>query len=74
MANTIPGAAVGLSCSTPKLSQRPTSRFLQSYRRFCTVKMAVSLDEKKSFTLEKSEQAFNAAKVQLPFYPICALL
>ncbi|KAB2633142.1 glutamate-1-semialdehyde 2,1-aminomutase [Pyrus ussuriensis x Pyrus communis] len=66
MANTIPGAAVGLSCSTPKLSQRPTSRFLQSYRRFCTVKMAVSLDEKKSFTLEKSEQAFNAAKELMP--------
>ncbi|KAM1339825.1 glutamate-1-semialdehyde 2,1-aminomutase 2, chloroplastic-like [Malus sylvestris] len=66
MANTIPGAAVGLSCSTPKLSQRPTSRFSQSSRRFCTVKMAVSLDEKKSFTLEKSEQAFNVAKELMP--------
>ncbi|KAM2033091.1 hypothetical protein FF2_014877 [Malus domestica] len=67
MANTIPGAAVGLYCSTPKLSQRPTSRFSQSSRRFCTVKMAVSLEEKKkSFTLEKSEQAFNAAKELMP--------
>lgn len=66
MANTIPGVAVGLSRSTPKLSQRPSSRFSQSSRRFCTVKMAVSLDEKKSFTLEKSEQAFKAAKVQFP--------
>ncbi|PQM43176.1 glutamate-1-semialdehyde 2 1-aminomutase chloroplastic-like [Prunus yedoensis var. nudiflora] len=67
MANTIPGVAVGLSRSTPKLSQRPSSRFSQSSRRFCTVKMAVSLDEKKkSFTLEKSEQAFKAAKELMP--------
>lgn len=69
MANTITGVAVGLSCSTPKHSQRPSSRFSHSSRHFCTVKMAVSLDEKKkSFTLEKSEKAFNAAKVQFPSY------
>jgi len=32
--------------------------------------MAISLDEKKkNFSLQKSEEAFNAAKVQLPFWP-----
>ncbi|PON77222.1 Tetrapyrrole biosynthesis, glutamate-1-semialdehyde aminotransferase [Parasponia andersonii] len=57
---------VGLSCSTVKLSQRPISQFSQSSRRFCCVKMAVSLDEKKNFTLKKSEAAFNAAKELMP--------
>lgn len=31
--------------------------------------MAVSLDEKKNFTLKKSEEAFNAAKVTLSLSP-----
>lgn len=68
MANTTAGVAgVGLSCSTVKLSRRPISQFSHS-RRFCCVKMAVSLDEKKkNFTLQKSEEAFNAAKVHLQF-------
>lgn len=63
---------VGLSCSSVKLPQRPISQFPQfsrSSRRFCCVKMAVSLDEKKNFTLKKSEEAFNAAKVFI-FFPI----
>lgn len=59
---------VGLSCSTVKLYQRPSSQFFQSPRRFCCVKMAVSLDEKKNYTLKKSEQAFNAAKVFIYFF------
>lgn len=67
MANTIASVAVGMiSSSTPKLlSQRPISR--SSSRRFSTIKMTVSLDQKKkNFTLQKSEEAFNVAKELMP--------
>jgi glutamate-1-semialdehyde 2,1-aminomutase len=63
------GVSLGLSCSTTKISQRrsSSSSSSQSTARRCCVRMAISLDEKKKFTLQKSEEAFNAAKVQLPF-------
>ena len=58
---------LGFSCSTTtttKLSQRRSSSSKTTRR--CCVKMAVSLDEKKkNYTLQKSEEAFAAAKVQL---------
>lgn len=64
MAATIAGVGVGLglSCSA-KLSQRASSSSSSgSYR--CSLKMTASVEEKKkSFTLKKSEEAFNAAKV-----------
>ncbi|KAJ6875860.1 hypothetical protein NC652_035284 [Populus alba x Populus x berolinensis] len=70
MASTITGAGagLGLSCSTTrKLTQKrnPSSSRLS----FCSIKMAVSVGEekkKKSFTLEKSEEAFSAAKEMMP--------
>jgi len=40
-------------------------------------KMAVSVEEekrKKSFTLKKSEEAFNAAKVKINHYPFIFFL
>ena len=69
MASTITAVSVGLglSCSTTrKLTQtrNPSSSRLS----FCSIKMAVSVEEekkKKSFTLEKSEEAFSAAKVKI---------
>ncbi|KAK0591084.1 hypothetical protein LWI29_035430 [Acer saccharum] len=63
MAATIPG--VGLSCST-KLSQiiSPSSSSRSSR---CSVKMTVSVEEKKkSFSLKKSEEAFKAAQELMP--------
>ncbi|KAL9375575.1 hypothetical protein Peur_032454 [Populus x canadensis] len=70
MASTFTGVSVGLglSCSTTrKLTQKrnPSSSRLS----FCSIKMAVSVEEekkKKSFTLEKSEEAFSAAKEMMP--------
>lgn len=60
---------VGLSCSTAKLSRRANSGFSQTSRRFCYINMSVSVDEKKkNFTLQKSEEAFNAAKVYSLFF------
>ena len=62
MAVTLAGfVRIGLPCAT-KLS-RTSSRSA----RFGRVKMAVTLDEKKNFTLNKSEEAFNAAKVHFLF-------
>ncbi|XP_056846493.1 glutamate-1-semialdehyde 2,1-aminomutase 2, chloroplastic-like [Raphanus sativus] len=53
------GTALGFSCSS-KISKRVSS----SPSTRCSVKMSVSVDEKKkSFTLQKSKEAFNAAKV-----------
>jgi hypothetical protein len=69
MAGAVAGVGVGLgglSCSTTttKLSQRRSSSSKTTRR--CCVKMAVSLDEKKkNYALQKSEEAFAAAKVQL---------
>lgn len=52
------GAGLGVSCSS-KISQRSSSG-----SPCCSVKMSVSVEEKKkSFTLKKSEEAFNVAKV-----------
>ncbi|XP_071722704.1 glutamate-1-semialdehyde 2,1-aminomutase 2, chloroplastic [Rutidosis leptorrhynchoides] len=61
---TASGVGLGLSCST-KLSKR-TPLYSSSSRssRLC-VKMAVSV-EKKTYTLEKSQEAFNAAKELMP--------
>ena len=60
------GLGLGLSCSTTtKLSQRRSSSSSKTTRR-CCVNMAISLDEKKkNYTLQKSEEAFAVAKVQL---------
>ena len=58
------GVGLGLSCSTklPKITL-PSSR--SSGFRF---KMSVSVeDKKKNYTLQKSEEAFNAAKVIINF-------
>ncbi|KAJ6676443.1 GLUTAMATE-1-SEMIALDEHYDE 21-AMINOMUTASE [Salix viminalis] len=70
MASTITAVSVGLGLSrssTRKLTQtrNPSSSRLS----FCSIKMAVSVEEekkKKSFTLEKSEEAFSAAKEMMP--------
>ncbi|XP_047340908.1 glutamate-1-semialdehyde 2,1-aminomutase, chloroplastic-like [Impatiens glandulifera] len=68
-------AGVGLSwasrhCQRPSLSQSSSSSSSSSSSRSsgrCAVKMAVSFDEKKkTFTLKKSEEAFNAAKELMP--------
>ncbi|XP_010515194.1 PREDICTED: glutamate-1-semialdehyde 2,1-aminomutase 2, chloroplastic [Camelina sativa] len=64
MAATLTGSgiALGFSCS-PKFSKRASS---SSSNRRC-VKMSVSVEEKtKNFTLQKSEEAFNAAKNLMP--------
>ena len=57
---------VALSCPS-KLSHRPSSSSSSSHRRYVSassVKMAVSVDDKKkSYTLQKSEEAFKIAKV-----------
>lgn len=69
MAGAVAGVGVGfgLSCSTTKLSHRHSSSSKATRR--CCVKMAVSLDEKKkNYTLQKSEEAFAAAKVFLFFF------
>lgn len=57
------GTALGFSCSS-KISKRVSP---SSPSTRCSVKMSsVSVDEKKkSFTLQKSEEAFNAAKVSV---------
>ena len=74
MAGAVAGVGVGfgLSCSTTKLSHRHSSSSSSSSSskttRRCCVKMAVSLDEKKNYTLQKSEEAFAAAKVFLFFF------
>ena len=71
MAGAVAGVGVGfgLSCSTTKLSHRHSSSSSSSKTtRRCCVKMAVSLDEKKNYTLQKSEEAFAAAKVFLFFF------
>ncbi|KAM7252699.1 hypothetical protein ACFE04_008208 [Oxalis oulophora] len=62
MASTILGGVgigLGLSCSTKLSKSVPSSR-----RCRLSVKMAVSIEKKKTFTLKKSEEAFNAAKDQ----------
>ena len=70
MAGAVAGVGVGfgLSCSTTKLSHRHSSSSSSKTTRRCCVKMAVSLDEKKNYTLQKSEEAFAAAKVFLFFF------
>lgn len=63
-------AKFGISWPAAKLTDRPyfsspSSRFSSS--RPVSIKMVVSLDDKKkTYTLEKSEQAFNAAKELMP--------
>ncbi|KAE8123825.1 hypothetical protein FH972_018748 [Carpinus fangiana] len=67
----MPGVVVSLGlscCSTTKISQRHFS-FSSSHStaRRCCVRMAISLDEKKkNYTLQKSEEAFTAAKDLMP--------
>ncbi|KAK3000401.1 hypothetical protein RJ639_021055 [Escallonia herrerae] len=65
-------AAVGLSWPS-KLTHRPNfttsspSRSSSGCSSRCAVKMTVTVDEKKTtFTLKKSEEAFNAAKELMP--------
>ncbi|XAR67870.1 Glutamate-1-semialdehyde 2,1-aminomutase [Bertholletia excelsa] len=62
-------AGVGLSWPS-KLAQRPNSIPPPSSSRSCgrcAVKMAVSFDDKKkTYTLKKSEEAFNIAKELMP--------
>jgi glutamate-1-semialdehyde 2,1-aminomutase len=64
-------AAAGIGLSWPsKIARMPNSITSSSPSRSSTrrvVKMAVSLDEKqKTFSLKKSEEAFNAAKELMP--------
>ncbi|CAN1240640.1 Glutamate-1-semialdehyde 2,1-aminomutase 2, chloroplastic [Linum grandiflorum] len=68
MAATFSGVGIGLhpsisSSSTHKLPRSQRKRIVRS-----SVKMAVSVEEKKTknFTLKKSEEAFNAAKELMP--------
>ncbi|AED97770.1 unnamed protein product [Arabidopsis thaliana] len=57
------GTALGFSCSS-KISKRVSSSPASNR---CCIKMSVSVDEKKkSFSLQKSEEAFNAAKNLMP--------
>ncbi|KAA8542083.1 hypothetical protein F0562_023235 [Nyssa sinensis] len=64
-------AGVGLSLPS-KLTEKPnliasSSRSSRRCAPSCAVKMAISVDEKKkTFTLKKSEEAFNAAKDLMP--------
>ncbi|XVF08651.1 hypothetical protein REPUB_Repub07fG0020900 [Reevesia pubescens] len=56
------GVGLGLSCSSKLFKTIPSSRS-SSFR----VKMTVSVeDKKKNYTLQKSEEAFNAAKNLMP--------
>ncbi|KAJ9163928.1 hypothetical protein P3X46_023550 [Hevea brasiliensis] len=68
MAATITGVGIGLglSCSsTGNLSQR--KRGNPSWRSSCcSVKMALSVEEMKNYTIKKSEEAFNVAKELMP--------
>ncbi|XP_024972622.1 glutamate-1-semialdehyde 2,1-aminomutase, chloroplastic [Cynara cardunculus var. scolymus] len=65
-------AGIGLSWPSSNFTDRPklTSAISRSSSSRCclsSVKMTVSVDQKKkTFTLEKSEQAFNAAKELMP--------
>ncbi|KAI3785894.1 hypothetical protein L1987_45022 [Smallanthus sonchifolius] len=66
-------AGIGLSWPS-KLTERSTlasavCRSTTSLTRcsVSSVKMTVSVDEKKNFTLKKSEDAFNAAKFHVSF-------
>lgn len=67
MAATLTGSgiALGFSCSA-KFSKRASSSSSSSSSNRRCIKMSVSVEEKtKKFTLQKSEEAFNAAKVSL---------
>lgn len=68
MAATITGVGVGLGLS---YSSKLTKRFSSSAGSSrCSVQMSVSVEEqKKNFTLKKSEEAFNVAKV-LDFFSL----
>ncbi|GFZ08014.1 glutamate-1-semialdehyde 2,1-aminomutase 2 [Actinidia rufa] len=71
MAAGVAGVGLGLSwpsklARSPNSILPPSSPSSRSFRRR-VVKMAVSVDErKKNFTLQKSEEAFNAAKELMP--------
>lgn len=68
MAATITGVGIGLglSCSSSEnLSQRQR-RNPSRRSSCCSVKMALSVEEKKIYTLKKSEEAFNVAKELMP--------
>ncbi|WCJ36309.1 glutamate-1-semialdehyde 2 1-aminomutase 2 [Euphorbia peplus] len=62
MAATFTGVGVGLGLSCSSSGQR---RYRNTSSR-SSVKMAVSVEEKKNFTLKKSEEAFNIAKELMP--------
>ncbi|KAL1217325.1 Glutamate-1-semialdehyde 2,1-aminomutase 1 [Cardamine amara subsp. amara] len=63
MATTLTGS--GFSCSA-KISKRASSSSSSSSNR-CCIKMSISVeDKKKTFILQKSEEAFNAAKNLMP--------
>ncbi|KAK2994978.1 hypothetical protein RJ640_029792 [Escallonia rubra] len=72
----------GLGLSWPsKLIHRPNftasspSRSSSGCSSRCAVKMTVTVDEKKTtFTLKKSEKAFNAAKALIPHLRMCELM
>ncbi|GMH23457.1 hypothetical protein Nepgr_025300 [Nepenthes gracilis] len=61
---------VGIKWTPNLLQQRRSSLVTSRFSRRCSkafvVKMAVSLDEKKTYTLQKSEEAFNEAKELMP--------
>ncbi|KAK3032231.1 hypothetical protein RJ639_035524, partial [Escallonia herrerae] len=73
-------AGVGLSWPS-KLTHRPNfttsspSGSSSGCSSRCAVKMTVTVDEKKTtFTLKKSEKAFNAAKALIPHLCMCELM
>eukprot|EP00262_Sarcandra_glabra_P014011 TRINITY_DN399_c0_g1_i1.p1 TRINITY_DN399_c0_g1~~TRINITY_DN399_c0_g1_i1.p1 ORF type:complete len:486 (+),score=92.44 TRINITY_DN399_c0_g1_i1:34-1458(+) len=61
-------SGVGLSYTSSLLHNRPSSNRSRSRRRFSSsnIKMTVSIDEKKNYTSQKSEEIFNAAKDLMP--------
>ncbi|OAY30650.1 glutamate-1-semialdehyde 2,1-aminomutase, chloroplastic [Manihot esculenta] len=63
MAATITGGGIGLWLSSSSTSQRRNPPW-RSFR--CGVKMALSVDEKNTYTLKKSEEAFALAKEMMP--------
>ncbi|GAV65601.1 Aminotran_3 domain-containing protein [Cephalotus follicularis] len=66
MASAIAGVGLGVSCST--IHSKAVSYSLSRSAR-CCIKMAVSVEEEKkntTFTLQKSQEAFNVAKELMP--------
>ncbi|XP_057519215.1 glutamate-1-semialdehyde 2,1-aminomutase, chloroplastic-like [Amaranthus tricolor] len=62
-------AGVGITCPSKLYSPKPSSKSHKNLPRSHSpfvVKMAVSFDENKTYTLQKSEEAFTKAKELMP--------